>query len=183
MATKTTDMEFWRNAYDEHAPALYGFLRKRVKSREDAEDLLQDVFIRVIKADTELRDPNRVKSYLFSTAYHLSINSYRQHRFANLPVPGENGENPLEQVQDHGGLQPDDEAEWMDLNEQVLASLNTLNERYKTAFRYGVLEARAYSEIARLTGWTTAQVKVNVHRARKAMIDLLRQRGVLEAQE
>ncbi len=61
---KGQSLDFWREAYDEHGSALFAFLRHRVKNRQDAEDLLQDVFVRVIKANSELRDPSRVKSYL-----------------------------------------------------------------------------------------------------------------------
>ncbi|MCB2211747.1 RNA polymerase sigma factor [bacterium] len=175
------NVEFWREAYDEHGAALFAFLRHRVKNRQDAEDLLQDVFIRVIKTDTELREPSRVKSYLFSTAYNLTINYFRRRKFDDLSSNGDDPNvDPFEQVPDVHRLQPDHEAEWMDLNEHVLTSMEALNERYKTAFQFGVLEGRAYNEIARMTGWTDAQVKVNVHRARKAIIKDLRDRGVLE---
>jgi RNA polymerase sigma-70 factor, ECF subfamily len=179
---KGQSLDFWREAYDAHGSALFAFLRHRVKNRQDAEDLLQDVFIRVIKADSELREPARVKSYLFSTAYNLTINHFRRRKFDDLSPNGDDPTDPFELVPDEQRLAPDLEAEWMDLNEHVLSSLETLNERYRTAFQYGVLEGRAYNEISRLTGWSDAQVKVNVHRARKAMIKDLQKRGILEAQ-
>lgn len=174
------NLEFWREAYDEHGSALFAFLRHRVKNRQDAEDLLQDVFIRVIKADSPLRDPTRVKSYLFSTAYNLTINHFRRRKFDDLTPNSEDPTDPFELLADEDRLAPDHEAEWMDLNEHVLNAMETLNERYKLAFQYGVLEGRAYNEIARMTGWTDAQVKVNVHRARKSMIKSLQERGVLD---
>jgi len=177
---KGQSLDFWREAYDEHGAALFAFLRHRVKNRQDAEDLLQDVFIRVIKANSELREPTRVKSYLFSTAYNLTIYHFRRRKFYDLPSNADDSTDPFELVPDEGQIGPDDEAQWMDLNEHVLNSMETLNERYRTAFQYGVLEGRAYVEIARMTGWTDAQVKVNVHRARKAMIKDLRERGILE---
>lgn len=178
---QTQDLNFWHGVYREHGSSLLAFLRHRVGNRQDAEDLLQDVFIRVINTDSELRQPSRVKSYLFSTAYNLSINHFRRRKFSDLPAGDEDGaSDPFEQVPDTHRLGPDDEAEWMDLNAHVIESMDALNDRYKTAFQYGVLEGRPYNEIARLTGWTVAQVKVNVHRARKAMIQTLRERGVLE---
>lgn len=180
MTERDGQVEFWRNAYEEHGTALFAFLRRRVGNREDAEDLLQDVFIRVIRSPSELRDKSRVKSYLFSTAYNLAINHFRRRRHDTLPDNGDGGPDPFELVADEHRLQPDDEAQWMDLNEHVLASMETLSERYRTAFQHGVLEGRAYSEIARLTGWSAAQVKVNIHRARRAMIEALWDKGVLE---
>jgi RNA polymerase sigma-70 factor (ECF subfamily) len=52
----------------------------------------------------------------------------------------------------------------------VLASLKPV---YRAAFELAVLKQKAYSEIAHEQGWTLAQVKTNVHRARKQVIAAL----------
>jgi len=55
-------------------------LTNRVRKREDAEDLLQETFIRAIRGGSALRDDSRVKSYLMSIAYRAMIDKGRRKR-------------------------------------------------------------------------------------------------------
>ena len=48
--------------------------------------------------------------------------------------------------------------------------MDGLSADLRKAFRLGVLERRPYAEIAQLTGWSAAQVKVNIFRARHRVI-------------
>ena len=41
---------FWRNAYEKHGPSLLAFLVSRIRDRDDAEDLLQETFVRALLA-------------------------------------------------------------------------------------------------------------------------------------
>ena len=50
-----------------------------------------------------------------------------------------------------------------------------LSEPHRRAFELGALEQRSYAEIAEITGWTLPQVKVNLYRARKRVIEELRE--------
>jgi RNA polymerase sigma factor (sigma-70 family) len=69
---------FWRQAYEAHGPAVLAFLPSRARSREDAEDLLQETFVRAIRAGGGLRDSGRIRPYLFTIPHNLLRNVRRR---------------------------------------------------------------------------------------------------------
>src|ERR1700740_2930822 len=56
---------------------LFGYIYRMVTQRQDAEDLLQDVFIRVLKNTREYRGEARFKSWLFGIATHVCLDHLR----------------------------------------------------------------------------------------------------------
>jgi len=60
------------------------------------------------------------------------------------------------------------------VRERLAAALAALAPAHRAAFQAAVLEQKPYAEIAREQGWTLEQVKINVHRARKKVIERLR---------
>ncbi|MCX6641450.1 MAG: RNA polymerase sigma factor [bacterium] len=52
-------------------------------------------------------------------------------------------------------------------------TLNDFPEHHQTAFVLGIMQKRSYKEIADITGWSQATVKINIFRARKRMADAL----------
>lgn len=159
---------------------MLAYLRARTGDRQEAEDLLQETFVRVIKSPNAIQDTGKLKSYLFTTAHNVMVNSFRKNRPERLHALNGSDEDPFERIEDTTGSAPDEEAEMTDLREKVMQSLEQMSERYRVAFEYGILEGRSYANIARTTGWSLAQVKVNIHRARKQMIEALQQQGVLD---
>ena len=183
MEGRPGNLEYWHAAYVEYGPPVLAFLVNRLGHRADAEDLLQETFVRAIRSRKALRDDSKVKSYLFSIAHNLMVNHVRKLKpdsLSDLETP--DGGSALDKFADEGFTPPDLEAEANDLNRAVRAVLDTMHERYQVAFRLGVLEGRAYSDIARTTGWNLAQVKINVHRARRKVIDHLTDRGFLDVE-
>ncbi|MEZ4655360.1 MAG: sigma-70 family RNA polymerase sigma factor [Candidatus Eisenbacteria bacterium] len=56
---------FWEAAFQEHGGSLLRFLSSRVRRREDAEDLLQEIFVRAMRARTDRSEPDNPWAYLF----------------------------------------------------------------------------------------------------------------------
>jgi RNA polymerase sigma factor (sigma-70 family) len=71
----------------EHRPKLKAFIRKRVASREDAEDIVQDVFYQLVKAVENSMNPiEQVSAWLYRVARNLIINRGLKKREAALPA-------------------------------------------------------------------------------------------------
>jgi RNA polymerase sigma-70 factor (ECF subfamily) len=62
-----------------HAP-LYQFIRRRVADDATAEDLLQDVFLKIHEHSSGLKDARRLESWIYQIARNLIIDHYRSHR-------------------------------------------------------------------------------------------------------
>ncbi|MDP8206135.1 MAG: RNA polymerase sigma factor [Candidatus Electryonea clarkiae] len=164
----------WQAAYEEHGVSIMNFLVSRLRNREDAEDILQETFIRAIKATNALREKSKVRPYLFSIAHNLMVNHVRKKREVNMPISDETGANPMDSVEDDAGISPEADVTLRDLEENIIEIMNEMSPSHKKAFELGVLGQKPYSEVARLTGWTQSQVKINVYRARKKAIEELR---------
>lgn len=171
------DRGFWRAAYQSHAPAVLAFLRHRLGQREDAEDLLQETFVRAIRSGSF--EGGNLRGYLLRTAHNLWVNRRRRPR---LVVPmaspaatlGGDDETPCADVPAEAAS-PEQEATWSVFRAELERVLAELSEPHRRAFELGALEQRSYAEIVEITGWTLPQVKVNLYRARKRVIEELRE--------
>ena len=64
--------------YDAHAPALYGFLLNLSRSRADSADLLQEVFLRLIRRPSILDGVREHRAFLLRLAHNLAIDKMRR---------------------------------------------------------------------------------------------------------
>jgi len=166
-----TSVTFWRTAYQQHGAAVMAFLASRTRHREDAEDLLHETFVRAIAAGDRLRDACSVKTYLFTIAHRLTVDRHREARRRPLVATAPDQRDALEAVPDPDAGRIEERAAQRQTLERVLLALPALPPALRTAFELGVIEKRAYREIAETTGWSLAQVKVNIHRARRRVLD------------
>jgi len=163
------DIAFWQTAFMEHGSDVLAFLVARLRRRADAEDLLQETFVRAIRAPHPLRCRDRVRSYLFTIAHHLSLDHLQRRR----EVLFSEGDDRLRSVLDaaaSGAAGPEAEAELVELRQALLAARQRLGPSLAPAFDLGIVARRPYAEIAAATGWSLAQVRVNVHRVRRRLL-------------
>jgi len=170
---------FWQSTYQQHAPAVLAFLSSRVGRRDMAEDLLQETFVRAMRAQDRLRDVARIKSYLFSTAHRLVLNHFRRKRPVLFSEIRE-GSAAIDR-EDPAITAADEATDLSRAEERLQEVVDSMTPALRTAFVAAVLEGKSYAEIARENNWTSGQVRVNVCRARKKAIaelrDLLRLQG------
>lgn len=157
------DTAYWRDAYEQHAPAVLAFLRSRLGSREDAEELLQETFVRAMRTRAGGDGVTAVRGYLFTTAHNL----LRNHRRRQAVSPLVAADEPPE-VAEPGA--PDARARLRSLVARLGDVLAGLPGDHRQAFELAVLERLPYREIAHRTGWSVAKVKVTVYRARRRVI-------------
>ena len=80
----------------EYQPRLKSFIRKRVSGREDAEDILQDVFYQLVKAVENTANPiEQVTAWLYRVARNTIINKGKKRREKELPVSGYDAEGNI----------------------------------------------------------------------------------------
>ena len=172
---------FWHSTYQAHGPAVLAFLASRLGRRDLAEDLLQETFVRAIRAQGNLRDVSKIRSYLFSTAHRLMLNQARRQKPLLFSEMVRDDKDTIEPASD-GSRSPDETTDLHRAEQRLRAVVEAMSPALRRAFRAAVLEQKPYAEIAAEQGWTEGQVRVNVCRARKKAIaemrDLLRLEGV-----
>jgi RNA polymerase sigma-70 factor (ECF subfamily) len=150
---------------------LVAVLHHLVGNAEEAEDLAQEVFLRVYRARGKYRARAKFSTWLFTIANNLALNALRTRQrkpVVSLPASdsGPLGPRPTERLLSDRAAQPGRRIEQQELAEIVRRALEGLNERQRAAVLLNKFEQMNYAEIAGAMGLTTKAVKSLLNRAR-----------------
>jgi RNA polymerase sigma-70 factor (ECF subfamily) len=150
---------------------LVAVMHHLIGSAEEAEDLAQEVFLRVYRARKKYRPRSKFSTWLFTIANNLALNALRSRQRKpvvplNVRDSGPLGVRPAEQlVRDKAGA-PSQHVQQQELVAVIQQALNHLNERQRMAVVLNKFEDMGYVEIAEVMGLTTQAVKSLLSRAR-----------------
>ena len=157
-----------------YSKQLFGFIRQRVSSDEDAEDILQDVWYQ-LSSQPEVEAIEQVGSWLYRVARNRIVDTYRKQRPETLEDYGyedEDGEIVFKDLllADDGTPESDylRELFW----QQLMEALDELPENQRQVFVWNELEDETFQQIADRTG---ENIKTLISRKRYA-VQHLRQR-------
>lgn len=158
---------------------LVGILRHLVGDAAEAEDLAQEVFLRVYRSRTKYRARAKFSTWLFTIANNLARNALRDRgRKPAATLPGSEsgplGPRPAEQLLADSGPRPSGPMRQLELAEVVRRAVEGLNERQRMAVLLSRFEEMSYADIARVMGLTTKAVKSLLNRARVNLRDALK---------
>jgi RNA polymerase sigma-70 factor (ECF subfamily) len=150
---------------------LVAVLNHLIGSAEEAEDLAQEVFLRVYRARKKYRPRSKFSTWLFTIANNLALNALRSRQRKpvvplNLRDSGPLGMRPAEQLVRDKGCAPSQHVQQQELVAVIQQALNHLNERQRMAVILNKFEDMGYTEIAEVMGLTTQAVKSLLSRAR-----------------
>ena len=138
---------------------LLGFIRNRVSTLEEAEDILQDVFFQFISGYDTIESLDRVTSWLFSVARNKIIDRYRKEsarpKRTNLTwSSGADEDAPLtlQEILPDLGNTPEDAYLRGVLWEAIMDALDELPEDQRAIFIMNEMEDRSFREIAEESG-------------------------------
>lgn len=142
----------YNQAVDNYSDGIFRFILKNIRDEEKARDVVQDTFEKLwIKLSNV--NGKKVKSYLFSTAYHTMIDLIRK----------ESRLTDFEEVPKDEYAHSD---HYTDLNEVLHKALRQLPESQRSVILLRDYEGYSYQEISEITGMTESQVKVYIYRGR-----------------
>jgi RNA polymerase sigma-70 factor (ECF subfamily) len=150
---------------------LVGVMHHLVGNAEEAEDLAQEVFLRVYRARKKYHPRCKFSTWLFTIANNLALNSLRsRQRKPVVPLAvhdsGPLGPRPAEQLVRDRGTGPVQKVQQQELAAQIRQALEGLNERQRMAVVLNKFEDMNYAEIALVMGLTVKAVKSLLSRAR-----------------
>jgi RNA polymerase sigma-70 factor, ECF subfamily len=158
---------------------LLTVLRHLVGSREQAEDLAQDVFLRVYRARKSYQPGAKFSTWLYTIANHAAANSLRtrsRHPEVTLQArdSGPMGARPLDKLlQASSGQMPARQLDKAEMREIVQLALGSLGERQRMAVLLSKFEGMSYSEIAEVMELSPPAVKSLLSRARENLREVL----------
>ncbi len=164
------DNDAFETLVDLYAARLYGFLYRMIGQRDEAEDLVQEVFIRVVRMIGQYREEGLFEAWLFRIAVNLARDHVRkQRRIPAITSFGAAGEEDGElsgaaRVCDTSTARPEgalERAENIDRLEAALAKI-TPEEREVVMLRH--YTSMSFAEIARVMGTPLGTALARAHR-------------------
>lgn len=145
-----------------------GFIRQRVRSQEEAEDILQDVFANVIAAASHVEKPiENIASWVFTSVRNRIIDSYRKKRtenFSDMLTPGQvdDGMESFEHFIGDMSYNPETELVRRTIWDEVQRGLAELPREQREVFERNEFEGTSFREMSEESG-----VNINTLLARK----------------
>jgi RNA polymerase sigma-70 factor, ECF subfamily len=161
--------ENFERIVDEYQRRLYGFALRMTGNREDAEEIVQDAFVRayraLVKMDPKQRAELRLQPWLYTITLNVTRNRLRSKRPTNVALDALADPDALLNETQEGPDQPEQIVERgadMVLVEQALLQL-PMHLRAAATLRF--IEGRSHPEIAEILDQPIGTVKSHVHRA------------------
>jgi RNA polymerase sigma-70 factor (ECF subfamily) len=171
---------------------LVTVLEHLVGKRDLAEDLAQDVFLRIYRARKRYVPGAKFSTWLFTIANNVASNALRsqsRRREVNWKArPGEStGANTLDQMaQAASSLMPTRQVDKAEMRDVVREAISTLNERQRMAVLLSKFENMSYEDIAETMEMTPQAIKSLLSRARgnlRAVLEPYLEHGELRPKE
>lgn len=146
---------------------VYGLFTRFLGPVPEREDLVQEVFLRVIRARERWQPTARLSTWLYRIAFNLSVNR-SQRRSPEVSIDAEvGGSEEARELDDPNAPQPSQAMERGDVVDAVQAALADLPEKQRMALVLARFEDQSLAEIAAVLGMSEKAVKSLVHRARE----------------
>jgi RNA polymerase sigma-70 factor, ECF subfamily len=172
----------------EHMPGLYSAAMRMTRNAADAEDLVQETYLRAYRAFATFTEGTNLRAWLYRILTNTYINSYRAAK--RRPQIAD-----VEDVEDlylyrrigpgggSAGRSAEDEALDSFTDDEVKAAIESLPDAFRIAVLLADVEGFSYKEIAEITDVPIGTVMSRIHRGRralqKALHDFVESRGLV----
>ncbi|MEQ8312510.1 MAG: sigma-70 family RNA polymerase sigma factor [Gammaproteobacteria bacterium] len=166
-------LEQYQQAIEQYRQRVYSFAHYSLRAREDAEDITQEVFIKLWQNWQKI-DHEKLNAWLMRVAHNAVIDLVRRRK------------NPAEQIDDYA--EPEDQATTSEeasakvdqeaFREELMSSICALDDPFRSIIIMRDVQGMSYADIQHTLDMSESQVKVYLHRARRRLreSDVLRNR-------
>lgn len=145
----------YNTCVDQHADPVYRFILKNLRDSEKSRDVVQEAFTRMWEKAGDI-DGSKAKSYLFTAAYHIMIDTIRK----------ESRQTGMDEVHEYSHFTT---RQYTDLKSVLDEGLSRLPEIQRSVIMLRDYEGYSYDEIGGICGLNESQVKVYIYRGRVAL--------------
>ena len=162
-----------------YSPKLFRVAYMLLENRQDAEEVVQDAFIRAYRALDSFRGDSSFETWMHRITLNLARNRFHWNKrrgmglHVSLSAPALNdqdqeGPAPDMDLPDHS-MQPDQELETSELESDIAKIINSLPEKFRESLLLRHEQEMSYDAIAQLTGVPINTVKTRIKRARELL--------------
>lgn len=157
-AVKSGDLQQASVLFERYHKRIFNFLARMTMDRDVAEDLTQNVFLRLIKYRNSFKEGNRFQSWIYQVARNIFSDYYQSIKNRRADYVD------VEKMSDR--MADSEESVMMDEQEKLLQrSMAMLNEEQRELLVLTRFQHMKYEEVAVIMDTTVANIKVKVHRA------------------
>jgi RNA polymerase sigma-70 factor, ECF subfamily len=165
--------EVFQELYKKYHHDIFQFLFYMVKDRNLAEDLVQEVYVKVLKSYAKFKGDSSEKTWLFSIARHVAIDYFRrQKRTRKRIMDSFDWQEKGDLIQDHAKL-PEEIAVQNDEIKKMYNCLSRCSIDQQSVIILRYIQSLSIQETAEVLDWSVSKVKTTQHRAMKALKELM----------
>jgi RNA polymerase sigma-70 factor (ECF subfamily) len=165
------DQEALKEIFDKYHEKVYRIAYGVVRQREEALDIVQEVFIKLFRSIKNFKGRSRFYTYLYRMVMNTAIDHARK-----------TGKQLISSLDEEGSFEPSDEVEkgperillQKELEERVKRAMDKLPAEQKAALIFRDVEGLSYQEMAEAIGCSIGTVMSRLHYGRKRMQELLK---------
>lgn len=164
MRTKETKLTA-EEIIDRYADMVYRLAVSQTKNRTDADDIFQEVFVRLVRHVHELQDMEHAKAWLIRVTLNCAKKHFGQYWNKNV--------FPMEETEEVPKKEEGFEQVERQIDNPVLQAVTKLPPKYRGCVHLFYFEELSVREIAQMTGQKESTVKSQLHRAREMLKGML----------
>ena len=178
--TSTNSTTFWQNAYQIHAPKVFGLCRRYVSDHNTAEDLMHDTFITAIKKQNSYENKGSFEGWLSRIAINTVLMYLRKQKkwvmesIENVDMGDNDNDTSSDEYHDPKSLIWTSDFQ----QEELLLAIDSLPLHHKTVFNLYVFDNFSHQQIAEKLQISAGTSKSHLARARKKIQETLLQRAL-----
>lgn len=157
--------EYFESLIKEYGPKIYQHVISIVHNHDDADDIMQDIFVKVWTHLHQFREEAHIKTWLYRITHNETLSFLRRQRLRTY-LPLSLAGRMMPQTDLFAGY---DEAERI-----FYAAVAKLPPRQKLIFHYKYFDKLSYEEIARITGLSEGALKASYHHAVRKIEEALK---------
>ena len=157
--------EAFNRLVDRYKNRLFNLVVRMIPTREEAEDIVQETFLRVYQHKNNFDPKYCFSTWIYTIALNLAKNNLRRKKKVKFLELFD-----LEETSEEPAVEPGRVA----LGPWIEKEIEKLPEKYRVAFLLREMDQLPYEEIAEITGVPTGTVKSRVNRARTILAESLR---------
>jgi RNA polymerase sigma-70 factor (family 1) len=143
---------------------LHSFSMQYVHIKETAEEITNDVFVKLWNRREEIEAINNLSTYLFVAVKNFSLNYLKQYSHLHVAVEDTDGSTALINRND-----PEQELEWKEISFQLNQAIDSLPDQCRTIFKLVKEDGFRYKEVAEILGISPRTVETQLFRALKKL--------------
>ena len=162
MAVRDGDLDRLGLLFEKHNRNLYNFFLRQTRNPQTSEDLVQDVFYKILKYRHTYRGESKFTTWMFSIAHNSKIDHYRKNKYQSDDI------EILESVASDDPS-PEDISFQKEKKALLMKALHKLPEEKREVLLLSRFQNMKYEEIAEILGSKVGTIKARVHWALKEL--------------